>query len=125
MLEVISISAILSVSAVITTVGGAWLTIRKIAKDSDRRRKELSAEILQHAKEADAAMKVKLESRIHDLENNIQNLKDATEKDINHLRETYNGEIKFLGQKIEELRSEVRNQHTQLVQLLTKLIDKT
>jgi|SRR5581483_2205084 len=110
-------------AGVVITLGTAWLTVRKIARDFERSKKEQAAEILQSAKEADAAMKLKLEGKIHDLESQVKNFKENVEKDLNHLRETYNGELKFLGQKIEELRSEVRNQHSQLVQLLTKMIE--
>ncbi len=124
MIENVNITTLMSVAAATTALGGAWLTIRKIAKDNDRRKKQYTAEILQSAKEADQSLKVRLESKVHELEIQLRTLKENVDKDITHLRETYNGEIKFLGQKIEELRSEVRNQHAQLVQLLTKMIDK-
>ena len=43
---------------------------------------------------------------------------------MEHLKETYKSEISFLGQKIEELRSEVHVQHGQLVALLRMMIGK-
>ena len=106
----------------ITTIGGAWLTIKKIARDAKKSEKERAAEILQEAKEADTATRLKMEAKYHDLEMKVKNLESSVEKDIGHLKETYNNEIKNLGQKIEELRSELRNQHGQLVQLLTEMV---
>lgn len=123
MIETISMSAIISISALITAVGGAWLTLRKISKDTERQKKVQSAAILQSAKEADAANYVKLDNKIHDLSAELKVFKENSRKDLEHLKETHSGEIKFLGQKIEELRSEVRYQHGQLVSLLTKMID--
>lgn len=123
MIDSISITSILSLAGIVTAVGGAWLTIRKITDKIDRRKRAEAAVILQTAKEADSQLKAKIESRIHDLEVKIKVMDENHLKDMEHLKETYNGEIKFLGQKIESLREEVRNQHGQLVQLLSKLID--
>lgn len=118
-----SMPTIISLAVAITTLGGAWLTIRRIARDAEKSKKQHAAAILQSAKEADQSIKLRLESKIHDLEKQMDALKIGIEKDMSHLRETYNGEIKFLGQKIEALREEVRNQHGQLVTLLTKMIE--
>lgn len=117
----------------ITTLGGAWLTIKKIARDAAKTKKEQAAEVLHAAKEADAEIRLKLDAKIdnkiqaldnkiHALDAKVKNLEANVEKDLEHLRETYNGEIRNLGQKIEELRSELRSQHGQLVALLTKMI---
>lgn len=124
MTDPVSISALLSVAAMITAVGTAWLTIRKVVKDAEKQKKIQSATILQSAKEADSILNTRLENKIHDLQSEMRVMKESHDKDLEHLKETYNGELKFLGQKIEELRSEVRNQHGQLVQLLSKMIEK-
>lgn len=116
------LGTIVSISVSISAIGGAWLTIRKIAKDAEKTRKEQAAEILHEAKEADAEMKLKLEAKIAALSTQVKNLEVNVEKDLDHLKQTYNGEIRNLGQKIEELRSELRNQHGQLVQLLSEMI---
>lgn len=114
---------LIPLAVAITTLGTAWLTIRKIAKDAEKSKKEQAAEILQEAKEADALLKTQMNAKYHDLELKVKNLEQSVEKDLGHLRETYNGAIMNLGQKIEELRSELRNQHGQLVQLLSKMLD--
>ncbi|CAK0741651.1 conserved hypothetical protein [Azospirillaceae bacterium] len=119
---ILSTSTISAVATFITLVGGAYLTLRKISRDHQKSNKEHKAEILQLAKEADSLIKSELKNKIHDLEIQIDTLKESTNKDIAHLKETYNNEIKFLGQKIEALRNEVHVQHGQIVALLTKMI---
>lgn len=115
---------LLPVGATITTLGTAWLTVRKIAKDATRAKKEQAAEILHAAKEEDALIKAKMDAKIETLKAQLANLEFNVNKDMDHLKETYNGEIRNLGQKIEELRSELKNQHGQLVSLLTEMIKK-
>jgi hypothetical protein len=108
----------------VTAIGTAIYTVQKVSKNFKTDKKEFKAEILQEAKEEDAKHRLDLETRLNTLQVDLNNLRDNIDKDILHVRETYNGEIRNLGQKIEDLRSELRNQHGQLVQLLTKMIDK-
>lgn len=117
--------AIVAVAGAITVLGGSWLTIRKIQKDADASKKALSDEILKSAKEELAKKELELQAKLDKLNTRVETLEDSVEKDLQHLRETYNGEIRNLGQKIEDLRSELRNQHTQMVGLLTKMIDNS
>lgn len=117
--------AILAVAGAVTVIGGSWLTIRKIQKDADASKKALSDEILKAAKEELVKKELELQSKLDKLNIRVETLEDSVEKDLQHLRETYNGEIRNLGQKIEDLRSELRNQHTQMVGLLTKMIDNS
>jgi CII-binding regulator of phage lambda lysogenization HflD len=107
----------------IVVISSLVLTWQKIAKNIKKNREEDSAKILQAAKEEDALIKAKLEARIEKIDAQLENLELNVNKDIGHLRETYNNEIKNLGLKIEELRSELRSTHGQLVQLLTTLIE--
>jgi peptidoglycan hydrolase CwlO-like protein len=58
------------------------------------------------------------------LAKDISNLEYKVEKDIEHVKTIYNSEIKQLAGKIEELREEVRHQHSQLVSLLTRLVSE-
>ena len=115
-------AVMVSASAVIT-IGGAWLTLRKIAKDQHKEREHQAAKIIQDAKEADALIKSKLEARIEKLSAEVKNLEFNVNKDMEHLRETYNSEIRNLGIKIEDLRSELRNQTSQIVNLLTQMVN--
>jgi chaperonin cofactor prefoldin len=107
----------------IVVISGLILTWQKIAKNAKKNREEDSAKFLQAAKEEDSLMKAKLEARIEKIDLQVKTLELSVTKDINHLKETYNTEIKNLGLKIEELRSELRSTHGQLVQLLTTLIE--
>jgi hypothetical protein len=124
MADLLNISSLVSIAATITALGSAFLTVRKVISNLEKKRKAQKEDILREAIKSDDALSVKLTNKIHDLDTEIKTMKQDHSKDIAHLKETYNGEIKFLGQKIEELRSEVRNQHAQLVQLLSKMIDR-
>lgn len=130
----LQLSSLVILAGSITTLGGAWLTIRKINNLHKKERETEAAKILQEAKENDNKIKAALESRreisyneldakIDSLKVRLENLEDNVSKDFAHVRETYNGEIRNLGNKIEDLRSELRDQHGNLVQLLTKMID--
>lgn len=122
-MEPVSIGAILAVVGAFATLGGAWLTYKQIQKASKEEAEQNNAKILQEAKEEDSKIKVELESKIQALQAQLENLETNVNKDLEHFRETYKGEIRNLGQKIEDLRSELRDQHGNLVQLLTKLIE--
>jgi glycerol-3-phosphate dehydrogenase len=110
-------------AGIITVVGHSWLTIRKIAKDAAKSKKEQAADILQAAKEEDALLKAKLEARIEAVKAQLSNLELNVNKDLGHLKDSYSSELKNLGEKIENLRSELSTQHSSLLGLLTKLID--
>lgn len=122
-MEAVSIGTLVALASSVTVLGGAYLTVRKIQSDLKKEREEERAKVLQEAKEEINLVKVRLETQVEALKNEVDNFKDNVDKDFSHMRETYNGEIRFLGQKIEELRSEVRNQHGQLVQLLSRMIE--
>ena len=128
------ITAMLPMAGVIITLGTAYLTIRKIARDAKREKREQAAEILQTAKEEIAKSRAAItseralvqkdfEARISNLEQEFQAHKESVDKDFAHVRETYNSEIRNLGNKIEELREELRSQNNQMIGLLSKLIE--
>lgn len=115
-------SPIIHVAVAISTICGAWLAIRRVAKDNEKQRKHNAAEILQVAKEADSVLKAKFDADISDLNSQLRNLKEGTTKDIDHLRESHDSEFKHLAEKIENLRQELNVQHTNILTLLTKMI---
>lgn len=121
----ISQELILSLAGIVTAVGGAWLTVRKIQKDKEQQKEAFKASILAEAEESLKLKETALQAKIEAAEGRLDNLKESVEKDLAHLRETYNGEIKNLAVKIEDLRSDLRNQHTQMVSLLTKMIENS
>lgn len=122
-MELLDTQTIVAVSGLIGAVGGAWITIHTIREKMEKARQRRDAKLLQEAKEEISVAKTNLEHQINALKAEHENLKENIDKDIQHIRETYNGEIRNLGQKIEDLRSELRNQHGQLVQLLSKMIE--
>lgn len=112
------------IATLLTAIAGCYVPVRAVLNRRDKEKKRLAATILQSAKENDTALKLHLENRIHEIEGKLESLRENVDKDLSHLKETYNSEIRFLGQKIEELRKEVHDQHGQLVQLLTKMIGR-
>lgn len=110
-------------AGMIVTLGTALLTVMKVNRTIKKDREEQEAKILQSAKEEDALVRTQLEAKIKAQEVEIANMKEIFAKDIDHLRETHSGQIANLGEKIEQLRDELRTQHGQMVDLLSKLID--
>jgi len=105
-------------------VSGLILTWQKIVKNAKKEREEHSAKILQVAKEDDAILKAKLEARIEKIDAQLKNLELNINKDIIYIKEAYNAELKNLGSKIESLREDLSSQHSSLLALLTKLVEK-
>lgn len=118
------LQSIMPFAATFTALGGAWLTLRKIARDAHKTKKEQAQEILKAAREEDLIMKTKLEARIEGLKADLKNLEFNVNKDMGHLKENYSSEIRVLGEKIEELREQLHNQHVGVLNLLSKLVDK-
>ena len=100
-------------------------TVRKVSKDARTARQEQANEILKVAREEDEFLKGAMEAKLEAVKSQLANLELNVNKDLEHLKETYSGEIRNLGQKIEDLRSELKNQHGQLVGLLTEMIKKS
>lgn len=121
--SVVNLNMVITVAGAISSLGGAWMIIRKIQRDAKKERQVEAASILQAAKQHTNDLEERMNSQLELAKKDLENFKENVDKDLQHLRETYNGEIRNLGQKIEELRSEIRNQHSQMVNLLTKMID--
>ena len=101
------------------------LSLQKVFRNFRKERDEYSAKILQTAKEEDNLLKAKLEAKITALDSQLMTLEISVNKDMSHLRHTYESEIKNLGTKIEDLRSELKNQHSQLISLLSDIFKKS
>lgn len=111
------------VGTAVTAVLGCIYTYQKISRNFEEKKREDKAEILQNAKEELSLLKIDLELKINTVSVALKAHQVFVEKDMSHMRETYNGELKNLGEKIEDLRSDLKDQHSQLVSLLTKMID--
>lgn len=100
------------------------VTLQKVFKNFRKEREEYAAKIIQMAKEDDQAIKARLEAKIEALSQKLDSLELSVNKDMDHLKETYTSEIKNLGEKIENLRDELRQQHSGLIELLSKIVGK-
>jgi hypothetical protein len=131
----ITLTSIVGAAVAVGTIAGSYIKIRKIFADREKYQHLQRALILQEAKEADAQLKAAIDarrevlyqeitSRIKAVETRIDNVEEAVNKEISHIRDSYNSEIRFLGSKIEELKDEVRTSLSQVVILVSKLIDK-
>lgn len=108
------------------TITGTIAIVTAIKKLLGRHRKhkeEYRQSILKQAKEEVEKFKTELEEKIKKLENEFELQKASVSKDFDHFRETHNAEIKILGEKIENLRQDISQQHQALVGLLTRLVD--
>lgn len=89
----------------------------KAKKDAER------DAILFQATQEMKKIRKELEEKIQRLEEELQLQKDNISKDLTHMRELYSAEIKTLSGKIDDLRKDLQDQHSNMVALLTKLVD--
>jgi cell division protein FtsL len=95
----------LVVSAIIMIAGGIG-TLYKAMASLRKEREEENEKVLQEAKQyTDSKLAI-------------------LEQEIRYQKELHEGKIAELSEKIEQLRDEMRRHHGQLVDLLTKMIDK-
>lgn len=87
-------------------VGGGVLTLLKVMAVLRKEKEEESEKILHEAKTY--------------TDNQCKLLKS----ELDHHKEMHEGKVAELARKIEDLRDELRMQHSQLVSLLTKMLDK-
>lgn len=123
-LNSLSLELVISIVSISVALIGGFFSIQGIIKNiKEDKQKELERVLLE-AQENLSLLELKLTAKINENKAEIKTLENSVNKDLNHLKETYNTEIKNLGQKIEQLREELRSQHDSLVTLLTKMIDK-
>jgi len=91
-------------------------------KARSERSDELAALRKELRKDAEA-MREGLEAQVEACRASAENMRASLEKDIGHVKEAQQAELKNLSEKIELLRNEVREQHSNQMILLTKLIE--
>ena len=122
---VIDISlALEGAGGLVTAVGGIYAGVKRLTANSKKKKEEYRKSILKEATEGVELVKMALEVKIDKIESDLKIQKDSVAKDLGFLRATYNAEVAGLANKIEELREQLNSQHSQLIQLLTKLIDR-
>jgi len=94
------------VLAALFMISGGVATLYKMASSMRKEREEENKKILQESKE-------------------YTNSKyQVLEQELKHQKDIHEGKIAELSEKIEQLREEMRRHHTQLVDLLTKMIER-
>lgn len=114
----ILISIFSAVATIAASIGG----VQRIIKNSRIEREHEAKKAIEVAKEEIVLVKSDLDSQITALRVEMKTLELSLQKDFDHLKETHASEISNLGEKIENLRDELRTQHGQLLGLLTKLV---
>jgi hypothetical protein len=115
---------IVPVGSILFGIVSAWLTFLQLKKHY---MEEIESKIEQSSLNSSKDLKSEaelLKHKIDSIESHMIKIEESVSKEIEYVKEAYKGEIKNLGEKIENLREEVRNQHTQLIGLLTKLIQE-
>jgi formylmethanofuran:tetrahydromethanopterin formyltransferase len=115
--------ALEAAAGAITAIGGVYTAVKKWIKHSADKKEKYKQDILSQARSETEKFKVELEEKIEKLETEIETQKQSIYKDIGFLKESYSNEIKNLTEKIDNLRDELKTQHTGILSLLTKLID--
>lgn len=113
------------IGAVIAALGSIGAVVVTFTNLKTSFKKEISKEI------EDAVKAVKIESeadmnafnlRLDAISKEVLNLEEKIDSDIENVKNVYNSELKSVAEKIEALRDQVREQHGQLVALLTTLV---
>lgn len=111
-------------AAAVTAIGGIYTSIHHIRGRIKKKNNLYRQGILDQAKFEVTKMERYLEEKIRVLEIELEDQRLSLSKDLSHFKETHNSEVKALGEKIENLREDLSQQHQALVGLLTKLVDR-
>ena len=123
-MEIGGLSSLLTLIGVLTAIGGVILSFFRIVKEIRKSKKAVTDKILDEAKEYDLILKSKLDAKIDRLELELDNLKTNVQKDFENIKDSHSLELKNLGDKLESLRTQLNEQHSQLMSILVKMIDK-
>ncbi len=112
------------VAGAASIIGGLYTWYRRYTIGLQIKKDKEKQDILSQAKLELSRVEWDLNEKIKVLETELASTKESLSRDLGHLKEVYSAEIKVLGEKIEEIRQTLGQQHGQLVNLLTVLIDK-
>jgi hypothetical protein len=105
------------------SIAGLWLTFIQIKKKVAEEFQSKVNSAIDTAAKAGEHQADLLRRELELLDGKIQSLESSFAKDVEHIKSTYNNEIKNLAERIDVLRDEVRGQHSQLVGILTKMLN--
>jgi hypothetical protein len=123
MFEFYSNNIVLVIAGIITTVIGGIYSLIKINRELKKIKSLESLQIIEEAEKLDHILKEKMETRINLLEIQLQNLEASINKDLENIKDNHAIELKNLSERIELLRDDLHNQHSQILSLLTKLVN--
>ena len=120
MIDIVSTAEAIGGAA--TAIGSTWAAIKHLKYNRKSKKEKERQEILDTAHEAMSKIEVKLNGRINKLEIELEAQKLSVSRDLDHVKEIYNAEIRNLADKIDSLRQDLGEQHSNMVALLTKLV---
>ncbi len=107
----------------VTAFGGLYTGVRALLAASRRRKAEYRQAILDEAQIEMDKIEASMQEQVRALAMELETQKSSVARDMDHMREIYNSELKVLGQKIDDLKQDLAAQHSSMVALLTKLVD--
>lgn len=81
-------------------------------------------EFIDHTKELALKDIERLSKEMETLDGKVKALEAQLMREVEHIKDRHNTDLENLGQKILELKEEMRHQFSQLVSILTKLMEK-
>lgn len=118
-MEVVALGSVISALAILGGLAVTLSKLKKSFKDEVSSETELAIEKAHKLAKGDL---VQFQANLEKLEFKIDAMHTQFDSEIEHIKSTYNSEIRHLGEKLEELRSEVRHHHSQIIELLSKIL---
>ena len=112
------------ISCIVVASGGIYSVGHHFISKAKKKKEKYRQDILDQAKEEMSKIEAELNEKIKDLALELSIHKENIVKDMDHYKEIYNAEIKVLGSKIDDLRQDLSEQHANMVNLLTKLVNR-
>lgn len=114
-----------AIASFVAVTGGLYSAYRHISLTLKIKKENERKAILDQARSELDKVSSHLNEKIKDLEIELALAKENITKDFIHMKEIYSAEINELGNKIESLRQDLQSQHSQMVELLTRLVSKS
>lgn len=111
-----------AVAAIATVIGSVYTGAKYLIRASKIKKEAYRQSILKQAKEELDKVEKEFKQKLEAIKIELEAQKISVSRDLGHLKEVYGAEIKVLGEKIENLREDLSQQHQALVGLLTKLV---
>jgi chromosome segregation ATPase len=113
-----------TIAAAVSAIGGFIVGAAKMREGFKADVLEETTKAIELAKESGRHDMDMLRQDVEQLGKEIAGLDRSFQKEIVFIKDTYNGEIRNLSQKIDELREEIKSSNASLIELLGKLLDR-